>query len=47
MARSCYKARDVTRSRFCEAATVAWMVAMAVTNGDSVAGAMEDTTMLV
>jgi hypothetical protein len=44
MACSCYRARDATRSHSCEAAMVAWMVA---TNGESVAGAMEDTTMLV
>jgi hypothetical protein len=47
MARSCYRARAATRSRSCEAATVAWMVAMTATNGESVACAMEDTTMSV
>jgi hypothetical protein len=41
MARSCSRARDTARSRSCEAATVAWIVAMAATNKESVAGAID------
>jgi hypothetical protein len=45
MARSCSRARDAARWRSCEAATTAWMVAMAATSGESVASAVEDATM--
>jgi hypothetical protein len=41
MARSCSRARDAARSRSCVAATTVWRVAMAVTNTESVAGAVD------
>jgi hypothetical protein len=39
IARSCSQARDTARSRSCEAATAAWMVARAVASAESVEGA--------
>jgi hypothetical protein len=46
MARSCSKARDAARSCSWEAATAAWMVAMAATSAEDVGGvAVEDTTV--
>jgi hypothetical protein len=39
MAHSCSRARGTARSRFCEAATTAWMVAMVVTSAESMEGA--------
>jgi hypothetical protein len=41
MARSCSRARDVARSRSCEAATTVWMVVMATTNVESATGGRE------
>jgi hypothetical protein len=45
MARSCSRARDAARSRCCEVATTAWMVAMTVTSADDAGGAIDDTMM--
>jgi hypothetical protein len=47
MACSCSRARDVACWRSCEAATTAWMVAIAATSEESVVGVMEDMTMSV
>jgi hypothetical protein len=47
MVRSCSRARDAACSRSCEAATTAWIVAMAATNEESMAGAVNTGAMWV
>jgi hypothetical protein len=46
MARSCSRAKDVARWRSWEAATAAWMVAMAATSEDAGGGVVDDEAML-